>query len=281
MSHILPRIDFYPARDGRRLVSRVWNSVDPPRSRVVFLHGVTSHGGWYYRSCHYLNTRGFEVHFLDRRGSGLNAEARGDVDHYETWIDDIAVYLERLGNGRPVVLAGISWGGKLATAVARRHPGLVGGLALICPGMYSYFEPNPVQRVVLAAPVPKRALQRRVEIPLQPASLFTDSSRWREYIDHDPLALRDISLRFAREDRKLTRLARASATYVHTPLLMMLAGRDRIVANRRTRAFLSSTSSVHKTLIEYPNAAHTFEFEPDPQPYFADLAEWLGRTIVA
>jgi alpha-beta hydrolase superfamily lysophospholipase len=247
----------------------------------VFLHGVTSHGGWYYRSCHYLNTRGFEVHFLDRRGSGLNAAERGDVDCYETWIEDVAVYLEQLGGDRPVVLGGISWGGKLAATVARRHPGLVSGLALLCPGMYSYFEPNAVQRLALAVPVPKRALRRRVEIPLQPASLFTDAPRWREYVDHDPIALRDISLRFAREDRRMTRLARASASYLHMPLLMMLGGRDRIVANRRTRAFLSRTSAVHKTLIEYPNAAHTLEFEPDPLTYFADLAEWLGRTIVA
>jgi alpha-beta hydrolase superfamily lysophospholipase len=59
----------------------------------------------------------------------------------------------------------------------------------------------------------------------------------------------------------------------------MLAGRDRIVANCRMRAYLSRTSAVHKTLIEYPNAAHTLEFEPDPQAYFADLADWIGRTI--
>lgn len=279
MANVLPRIDFYSARDGRRLVARVWNSVDPPRGRIVFLHGVSSHGGWYYRSCHYLNTRGFEVHFLDRRGSGLNALERGDVDRHETWIDDVADYLEQAGNDRPVVLCGISWGGKLVTAVVRRHPGLVRGLALLCPGLYSQFEPNPVQRLALAAPVPKRALRRRVEIPLRPASLFTDTPHWREYVDRDPLSLHDVTLRFARADRRLTRLACGSATYIHTPTLLMLSGRDRIVANRRTRAFWSRTSARQKTLIEYPSAAHTLEFESDPQPYFADLADWLGRTI--
>ena len=51
VSSLLPRIDFYSARDGRRLAVRVWNGIEPPRARVVMLHGITSHGGWYTRSC--------------------------------------------------------------------------------------------------------------------------------------------------------------------------------------------------------------------------------------
>jgi alpha-beta hydrolase superfamily lysophospholipase len=59
------------------------------------------------------------------------------------------------------------------------------------------------------------------------------------------------------------------------PLLLMLAGRDRIVDNRRTRAFFHRTGAVNRTLIEYPHAAHTLEFEPDPDPYFSDLTDWI------
>jgi alpha-beta hydrolase superfamily lysophospholipase len=57
---------------------------------------------------------------------------------------------------------------------------------------------------------------------------------------------------------------------------MMLAGRDRIVNNRRTRTFFTQTAAVKSTLIEYPNAAHTLEFEPDPVSYFQDLSGWIG-----
>jgi alpha-beta hydrolase superfamily lysophospholipase len=279
LSSVLPRIDAYTARDGRRLAVRVWNSIEPPRARVVFLHGVTSHGGWYTRSCHYLNGVGFEVHFLDRRGSGLNAEGRGDVDRYETWLDDVALYLERIRNARPVVLCGISWGGKLAAAVARRHAGLISGLALLCPGLYSQYEPNPVQRFALALPASRRMQSRRVAIPFCRGTMFTDAPRWREYVDKDPLSVRDVTIRFAAADRRLTRLARQSAPFIHTPTLLVLSGRDRIIANARCRAYFSRTAAVHKTLIEYPNAAHTLEFEPDPSRYFADLADWIGQTI--
>jgi acylglycerol lipase len=246
---------------------------------VVFLHGITSHGGWYNRSCEHLAAAGFDVHFLDRRGSGLNIEQPGDVDCWQTWLDDVRVYLERDRDAQPTVLCGISWGGKLATAVARRDPALVRGLSLICPGLYSPHEPGSLKRIALAAPAPKRLDERRIAIPLRSPSLFTDSPMWREFIAKDPLTLRNVTWRFAREDRGLTRFARQSAPFLKTPLLLVLAGRDRIVNNRRTRAFFFRTTTAQRTLLEYPNAAHTLEFEPDPEPYFRDLAEWIGATV--
>jgi alpha-beta hydrolase superfamily lysophospholipase len=278
MPALPPKIEFYDAADGRRLAVRVWHAASPPRARVVFLHGITSHGGWYVHSCQYLAQAGFDVHFLDRRGSGLNIADAGDVDRWETWLDDVAVYLEKNREDQPTLLCGISWGGKLAAAVARRHPALIRGLGLICPGLFSPHEPGVGKRLALSVPASARLQRRRVPIPLRSPSLFTDGPGWREFIANDPLALRDVTWRFAREDRALTRFAREAAPFLRTPLLLMLAGRDRIVNNRRTRAYFFHTTTAQRTLVEYPNAAHTLEFEPDPAPYFADLAEWIGLT---
>jgi alpha-beta hydrolase superfamily lysophospholipase len=275
---LVPKIDFYTAQDGRRLALRTWEANPSPKARVVFLHGITSHGGWYARSCESLARAGFDVHFLDRRGSGLNVDDPGDVDQWTTWIDDVATYLTSLRGGRPTVLCGISWGGKLAAAIARRHAGLIQALALICPGLYSPHEPGLLKRMVLAAPAPDRRKKRRVRIPLERPSLFTESDAWQDFIAHDPLTLRRVSWRFGREDRRLTDYARGAAPFLHMPLLLILAGRDRIVNNARTRAFFNRTGSRARTLIEYPNAAHTLEFEPEPERYFADLASWAAAN---
>jgi acylglycerol lipase len=275
---IPPIIDFYTAADGRRLALRTWNANPAPAAQVVFVHGITSHGGWYARSCEHLVRADFDVHFLDRRGSGLNVEAPGDVDRWTTWIDDVATYLKQLRGGPPIVLCGISWGAKLAAAVARRRPASIQMLALICPGLYSPHEPGLLKRMMLAAPGRDRRRKRRVKIPLERPELFTDSPLWQEFIEHDPLTLRQVTWRFAQEDRELTRYARAAAPYLHMPVLLMLSGRDRIVDNSRTRAFFNRTGSRFRTLIEYPNAAHTLEFEPDPEPYFADLKSWVSTV---
>jgi acylglycerol lipase len=271
-----PKINFYTAAGGRRLALRTWNANPSPKAQLVFLHGITSHGGWYARSCEHLVQARFDVHFLDRRGSGLNVDQPGDVDRWIIWVDDVAAYLEQLRGGPPIVLCGISWGGKLAAAVARRHPGLIQALALICPGLYSPHEPGLFKRAALAAPAGARGQKRRVRIPLERPALFTDSAAWQEFIAHDPLTLRRITWRFAREDRRLTRYARQAAPFLHMPLLLILAGRDRIVDNPRTRVFFNRTGARHRTLIEYPNAAHTLEFETEPESYFADLANWAA-----
>ena len=112
-TELTPRIDYFSAADGYRISVRVWD-IARPVARVVCLHGIISHAGWYSQSCRKLAEAGYEVHFMDRRGSGLNAAARGDVDHYETWLQDTEIYLGQLTATLPRILLGISWGGKLA-----------------------------------------------------------------------------------------------------------------------------------------------------------------------
>jgi alpha-beta hydrolase superfamily lysophospholipase len=246
----------------------------------VFLHGISSHAGWYARGNQQLAADGVEVHFIDRRGSGVDRQNRGDIELWHTWIEDVAIYLRRLVSvaETPQVLCGISWGGKLAAAVARRHPELIGGLGLICPGLYSPFEPGAIKRFALRLPVPLPVQHRRFAIPLCDPALFTDNATSHAFIAEDPLTLREITWRFAREDCMMTSYARQAAPFLTMPMLLMLAGRDRIIDNRRVRQWYEHVPSDEKSLIEYSNAAHTLEFEPDPQSYFTDLAAWLCET---
>jgi alpha-beta hydrolase superfamily lysophospholipase len=284
MSVAVPKTVFYDAADGRRLAARVWEPAAAPLARAVFLHGVVSHGGWYGECATHLAGMGLEVHYLDRRGSGLNAEEPGDMVQWQTLVDDVVRYIDhctagKLGADRScrTVLCGISWGGKLAAAVARWHPAKVDGFVLICPGIYSPYSPNFFKRLVLSLPVPARFRQRRVPIPLQKSSLFTESRERREFIDRDPMTLRKVTWRFAQEDCKLTRYAQQSASYLYMPVLLVLAGEDRIIDNRRTRDYFGRIQSPKKTLFEYSHAGHTLEFEQDPTMYFNDLGEWIGQ----
>ena len=160
-----PQIHPFAAADGYRQAVRVW-AVENPLAHVVCLHGIVSHGGWYLTSCAHLAGAGFAVHMLDRRGSGLNRRHLGAVDRWETWPRDVEHYLESLPQATPRLLLGISWGGTLATAVARRRPELLQGLGLICPGLYSKKAATLWQRVALgiAGLLPLRSQQ--VTIPL-------------------------------------------------------------------------------------------------------------------
>lgn len=272
-----PRIVSYEAARGYRPFARVWK-VAAPRGRVVLLHGIISHGGWYLESCRALSAAGFEVHFLDRRGSGLNAFERGDVSDYQLWIEDVEIYLRQLRSDKPRHLLGISWGGKLAIAVAKHAPHLLDSVGMICPGLFAPRAPGAVQRALVSVAVHAGLGGFKATIPLKDPALFTDNARWQAYIRHDPLTLRQVTLRLARQDAALDCWVADAASEVSTPAMLALSGRDRIAANERLRQFFRELASPVKRLMEYPQSGHTLEFETDPQPYFADLVGWLDST---
>lgn len=272
-------IRFYSTRDGKQLATRVWAPANA-MSDVILLHGIVSHGGWYLPSCQYLADHGHTVHFLERRGSGLNSSEPGDIDDWTTWMNDIQDYLASLPTGRPRILLGISWGGILASAFARYHGDQIDALGLICPGVCSRRAANAAQRIGLQVASRLGLSNRKVDIPLKEAWLFTQSPKSQTYVDNDPLRLRKITIRFAVHNQTLLREATAHPEEINVPVLLILAGDDPIVDNPATRQFVERTSHPNRQVIEYSNTTHTLEFEDDPSEYFRDLDRWC-RAVVA
>lgn len=270
-----PELRWFVQADDYRTAVRVW-SVREPIARVVFLHGIVSHGSWYLETCRAFANAGIEVHFLDRRGSGLNLPERGDVDSWTTWLADVECYLQR--HDAPVFLLGISWGGKLAGAIARRRPDLIAGIGMLCPGVFAQQQPGVLRRtVVRLAAMRPRMSRRQVRVPLRDPALFADSSDWQDFVRNDPLALRQVTIRFVREDLELTHYAADKPEMIRPPALLMLAGRDRIVENDRTIAWFQRFGAFDKTLITYSTAPHTLEFDTGTTTYVDDLLAWIRR----
>jgi alpha-beta hydrolase superfamily lysophospholipase len=273
------KLETHIAGDGYRWHFRRYSPPGRARARVVCVHGIQSHAGWYEHSCRRLAAAGYAVSFLDRRGAGANPEGRGDTPGFRRLLDDVAEFLRAPPSDEarlPVFLLAISWGGKPAVALQKRHPGLVDGLALLCPGFCPVVGPTRRQRLAifwarLTAP------SRLFPIPLSDPQLFTATPRWQEFIRHDPLSLRQATARFLVESVRLDGYLRWARKHVRVPILLLLAGRDRIIDNARTRRFVERFPTADREIIEYPEAHHTLEFEPDPEPFLADLLRWLDR----
>ena len=273
----------YTVGDGYRCHYRDYAAVGEPRAHVVFVHGIQSHAGWYEYSCRRLAESGFAVSFLDRRGSGQNAEARGDAPSFRRLLDDIAEFLRPLRERQPplpIFLAGISWGGKLVVALQRRHPGLADGLALLCPGLCPRVGHNFGERLrILGARL--TTPRRLFPVPLSDPQLFTATPRWQEFIRDDPLSVRQATARFFVESVRLDLYLNFVVSRVRMPVLLLLAEHDQIIDNARTRAFVERFPSTDKEVHEYAGAHHTLEFEADPEPFIAELLGWLRRQLEA
>jgi alpha-beta hydrolase superfamily lysophospholipase len=250
-----------------------------PRSIIIFLHGIQSHAGWYEPSNRALSQEGHQVYFLDRRGSGLNEAARGDTPGYQRLIADVAEFVtgcREHWRTVPIFLAAISWGGKLAAGLELTRPSLVDGLIFLCPGFCPRIHPPLGERLQIAI---ARVLtpRRRFAIPLNDPELFTNTPQWQKFIRDDPLALREATARLLVASVQLDRLLRRHERQIGVPILLLLAGRDRIIDNARTRRLMERLAPRDLEVIEYPDAAHTLEFEPDPSRFVTDLQNWLER----
>lgn len=265
--------------DGYEFFYRRWIPAGRPRGRLVFLHGIRSHGGWYGRSCEAFATAGYEVYFLDRRGAGLNTSDRGDCPSFRRLLDDVAEFLRDLRRERawlPLVLAGISWGGKLAAAMPYRAPGLIDALLMLCPGLRPVVAPPLALRARL--PIARVLRPNRFfPIPLNEPDLFTADPQWQQFVERDRFGLREVTARFLFASFSLDLYLRRAAKRVTMPSLLLLAGKDRVIDNAATRRFVASFPSRSNRVIDYPNAHHTLEFEPPGHPYVGDVMGWLER----
>jgi alpha-beta hydrolase superfamily lysophospholipase len=154
----------------------------------------------------------------------------------------------------------------------------VDGLILVAPGFLPQVGlPLRERLAILAARLVNP--RRLFPVPLSEAELFTMTPHWQDFVRNDPLSLRAATARFFVESVRLDWYLRFTRARVAVPVLMLLAEKDRIIDNARTRAFIDKFSSVDKHIIEYAGAHHTIEFEPDPEPFIADIAAWLDRQV--
>jgi acylglycerol lipase len=281
MTDRLPNVETWNASDGYPIHVASWPAVGATKARVVVLHGVQSHGGWYHNLGRTLSEGGYEVHFPDRRGSGANRVDRGHTPSTSRLLKDVSEYLAFLkarDPTLPIALAGISWGGKLAVITAGRKPDLVDALALICPGLHPRVGVSRAERwqIALAYFIQPR---KTFPIPLSDPALFTDSQAGQEFIANDPLGLRAATARLLAASAIIDRLVKRIPPRVHQPSLLMLAGQDRIVDNARTEDYFKQLASDRCQTIDYPEGHHTLEFDPDPSRYALDLIAWLDKTF--
>ena len=277
-----PTIEQLVTSDGYRHHFRRWVPEGKPKGFVLCLHGIQSHSGWYEYSSGKLCDAGYEVVFVDRRGSGLNQPERGHARHHDRLINDVVQALEDLRIRRnavaptvPVTLLGLSWVGKLASVVAARRQELIDGLVLLYPGIRSHFEASILDNVKLSLAREAELFEKLIPIPLDDPQLFTGVPESQAFIRNDNLSLRDVTVSFLLANRELDSLTQAAPPEIRCPAIMMLAGKDRIIDNPATAKWYNSLASQERALFEYPNACHTLEFEPDRDQWISDLTNWL------
>jgi acylglycerol lipase len=276
LTKLTEQIRDFTASDGYRLMFRAYVPHCDIRGHLVCLHGIQSHGGWYEASCRKLAEAGYIVSYLDRRGSGLNWQNRGDCPSYQRLLLDITEFIAADGLEVPVTLLATSWAGKLGVLLAAEPKPVMDRLVLLCPGLFPQVKPPLGDRLGIARSKVTQPT-RHYPIPLNDPTLFTADAKAQQFLRDDPLSLHHATARLLVEsfwlDKAINRVTKLSPL----PTLLLLAGRDRIIRNEATSDWLQRVAPQAEVMM-FPEAHHTLEFEQDSR-WLYELVNWLNRKV--
>jgi pimeloyl-ACP methyl ester carboxylesterase len=268
------RIESFAARDGRLLRYRV---VDSPHTRfhLLYLHGLESHGAWFLPAAARLLKFGCTTYLLDRRGSGLNRDPEpGDAPSARVLLEDVRQFRNQLG-AVPIYLAGLSWGGKFAVAVAIDQPQDIRGMILVTPGLRYRTDLSLLEKTLVCLSLLAGG-HARFRIPIEP-EMFTRTPRVLEFIRHDPWRLHEATARFLVASRILDLRIGRRIEELRLPILLLLAGHDPIIDNRKVLNLLARNDVQAQTFDDAIHAIQFDQMEPMVQRIGSFLQQVEGR----
>ena len=251
-------IERFRGASGRYLRYRTVAS-NPTRHRLLYLHGIESHGAWFLPAAYLLRDHGCTTYLLDRRGSGLNlVPTPGDTPAFRLLLEDIRSFRKHLGDP-DLHLVGLSWGGKLATAAALDQPRGLKSLILITPGLKARVRLSMRSKVALFLGLFLLG-KNKLKIPIEP-EMFTQTSRFLEFIRNDPWRLREVSGRFLLGSHYLERMIKKRVRDLRLPILLFSAGKDRIIDNQGVLDVLSALEEGQVQRHHFEEASHSIQFD--------------------
>lgn len=300
-----PIADFFAAPDGRRLRFGVWPiRSGRPRGSVFLLPGRSEFLEKYGETAADLRERGFAVYALDWRGQGLSHRPladrqKGHVDRYETYRSDLARFLDEVGAPapRPRLILGHSMGAHVALRFLARRPGAVAGAVLTSPMIDIVPGPWPpafARRLVRAAEARGRTEDYAPgEGPYRPKTparfrrnvLTSDLGRYlaetAAIAENPALALGGVTYgwlaaTYASVDRLL---APGYAARIRTPVRMVCAGQDRVVAAAAQECLCARMPRCERDVL--PGARHEILQERDAvrRDFWTLFDEWVRKTL--
>jgi alpha-beta hydrolase superfamily lysophospholipase len=278
MSAVLEQTGTLLARDGTRLFYREWLA-ERPRAALQIVHGLGEHSGRYAHVAKRLNAHGISVRAHDHRGHGRSDGKRGAlgapldlVVHLKRMVDDFATQ-----QGRMPYLLGHSLGGLVAADFALQYPGALRGLILSSPALA--IKMSSPQKLLLAATA-RLAPRLSVGNGLEVGAISHDAAVVAAYLA-DPLNHGKVTPGLVRYmQQAMGRVARQAGT-LQLPVLLLIAGADRLVVAEGSRTFFEQLPKERATLRWYDDMYHeVFNETPALRARaLEDLTLWLDAQL--
>jgi alpha-beta hydrolase superfamily lysophospholipase len=278
--------------DGAELAYRVWlpvehepdesvqnccgsaktSAADPPplgeragRKALVLFHRGHEHGGRWHHVVDALDLDDVAIFAWDARGHGRSSGERGAAESVSALVKDADVFVSHIRSEygirtQDIIVVGHSVGGVIAAAWVHDFAPPIRGLVLATPALrVKLYVPGAIPLLrVREAIFGSGYVQSYVK-----ASLLTHDAAEAERYRSDGLIFRQIAVNMLLDLHDTSRRLVADAGAIHTPTLMLAAGRDWVVRLDTQRQFFRALSSRVKEMHVYPGFFHAIFHERD------------------
>lgn len=246
---------------------------------ILITHGIAEHSDCYQKLAESLAAAGRTVFVWDLRGHGRSEGKRGYVNRFQDYSDDLEAGIRFLKTQEytrnlPLVLFGHSMGGLITLKTFVNHsPAGISCLALSSPALgLSIAVPKLKEKAAhwLAEWAPKVTLYNEINFE----TLVRDENMIREY-KSDPLRHDRIAPRVFVGMVEAMKEVMTAAPEIHIPVIMQLAGRDKVVSTPDAERFFANLGSKKKKIFIYANSYHEIFNDLDRDEVIKDLLGFI------
>lgn len=271
----------FRGRDQTELFFQTWT---PQKVRGVFVmtHGLAEHSECYHGLAKILVDDGWQVFAWDMRGHGRSEGKRGYVKDLSYFIDDLEIFhnmVVKQAGGQNIVMFGHSLGGLVTTRYLQNKKSNYAALCLSSPGF----------GLGMKVPALKEKLAR-FAINWMPTITMYNEIKYED-LSHDEEMLKSYRADNLRHDKispglflgmlENFPLALAEAPEITQPVLMQLAGDEKLVSVEASRELFERLPNKKNQMILYPESYHEIYNDLDRDKAVADLKKFINIYLGA
>jgi alpha-beta hydrolase superfamily lysophospholipase/SAM-dependent methyltransferase len=251
--------------DGGTLYYRVWLPASTASKALVLFHRGHEHSGRWQHVVDALGLEDIAIFAWDARGHGRSSGDRGAAESVAALVKDADAFASHLAStygisAENTIVMGHSVGAVIAAAWVHDYAPPVRGLILATPAFrVKLYVPGAVPLLRLRHAMFGHGFVKSYV----KAKLLTHDAAEAAAYEHDPLIFRQIAMNMLLDLHDTATRLLADAGAIHTPTLILSAGRDWIVRLDAQQTFFDGLSSSVKAMHVFPGFFHAIFHERD------------------
>lgn len=266
-----------PTSSGSTIYYQLWLPSDQePVAILALVHGFGEYTGLYAAVAEFFVARGIAVFAMDLRGHGRSPGARGFIQGWADYREDVASLLQLAREtlpARPVFLLGNSLGGLIAIEYALHYPTELRGLIAMSPAVGKIGVARFLLWLsrILSRIWPSFTLDSGID-----SEAMTRDRSVAARIEADPMVHGRGSARLGTAVQDTIAAVRQQASRLAVPILIQHGDADTITDPEDSRWFFERITISDKELRLYPGSYHNLCIDLNWKEVLQDSANWIA-----